>query len=368
MAIQVNGNTVIDNNQNVTNVNSYSGDGIATQEEAEEGTNNDQLMTPLRVLDSIKMNAGAMIDKIQEDLGLIGPLPTEGAWEWNDNPGYTPGIVGSGGNISAASGSNGIYLKSNYGSAIGNQLSNFKSTIAYDDQGAGSIASSSVGFGSPPIVLKTVNSGSDYDNYAAFGGTLLSVADWIEVDLGWKKVYNLNVTHPSRSDLGVKAPSSGNNGSESNRSSFNFSRLESVNGIFGFNFLDKDLNQSVNSIGGIITYFFDVSLKFPELVTIDSIRPIFTWTRDTNFIGPNQSPIPRLTIGPCTLNLEFPKLDIESFNKVILGIDGPDLLPPRGSSVTINITTQHSLSDLSQDARDHWNSLNNRFTTSFTTV
>jgi len=69
MAIQVNGNTVIDNTQNITNVNSYSGDGVATQEEAEDGTNNDQLMTPLRVLESIKKNGGgSTIDKISEDL------------------------------------------------------------------------------------------------------------------------------------------------------------------------------------------------------------------------------------------------------------------------------------------------------------
>lgn len=362
MAIQVNGNTVIDNNQNVTNVNSYSGDGIATQEEAEEGTNNDQLMTPLRVLDSIKMNAGAMIDKIQEDLGLIGPLPTEGAWEWNDNPGYTPGIVGSGGNISAAYGPLGIYLKSNYGSAIGNQLSSLISTISYDDQGSGSVASSSVGFESGPIVLKRQGLGSDYDNYAAFGGTLLSVFEWAEVDLGWKKVYNLNVNHPSVSDLGNGLPSTGNNGSPSNQSKLNFSRLESVNGIFGFNFLDKDLSDSARqgSYNRRVTYMFDVSVKFPELVTIDSIRPIFTWTRDTNFISPNGSDgSDFMSIGPCALNLGFPKLDIESFNKVILGIDGADL-----PSLTINITTQHSLSDLSPDARSHWNSLKSRFTTS----
>ena len=113
MSIQVNGNTVIDNGQNITNVNSYSGDGVATEEEAEEGTNNDQLMTPLRVAQSIKRNAGSTIDKIADDLDIVGPLPTVGAWEWNDNPAK----------LSQGLGPSGIP-----GGAVGNQLHNYQSS------------------------------------------------------------------------------------------------------------------------------------------------------------------------------------------------------------------------------------------------
>ncbi len=41
MAIQISGTTVIDSSRNITNVESYSGNGVATQAEAEAGTNND---------------------------------------------------------------------------------------------------------------------------------------------------------------------------------------------------------------------------------------------------------------------------------------------------------------------------------------
>ncbi len=53
MAIQISGTTVIDNSRNLTNIESVSGNGIATQAEAEAGTNNDQIMTPLRVSQAI---------------------------------------------------------------------------------------------------------------------------------------------------------------------------------------------------------------------------------------------------------------------------------------------------------------------------
>ena len=53
MALKISGTTVIDNSRAITNVTSYSGPGIASQSEAEAGTNNDQLMTPLRVKQAI---------------------------------------------------------------------------------------------------------------------------------------------------------------------------------------------------------------------------------------------------------------------------------------------------------------------------
>jgi hypothetical protein len=55
MAIQISGTNVIDNSCNIVNgVNvaasgNITGDIVATQAEAEAGTNNDQIMTPLRV-------------------------------------------------------------------------------------------------------------------------------------------------------------------------------------------------------------------------------------------------------------------------------------------------------------------------------
>ena len=58
MAIQISGTTVIDNSRNLTNggvacANSVAGNWVATQAEAEAGTNNDQVMTPLRVSQAI---------------------------------------------------------------------------------------------------------------------------------------------------------------------------------------------------------------------------------------------------------------------------------------------------------------------------
>jgi len=58
MAIQISGTTVIDNSRNITNggvacADSVAGNWVATQAEAEAGTNNDQVMTPLRVSQAI---------------------------------------------------------------------------------------------------------------------------------------------------------------------------------------------------------------------------------------------------------------------------------------------------------------------------
>jgi hypothetical protein len=66
MAIQISGTTVIDNSRNITNGavvcgTSAAGDWIATQAEAEAGTNNDQVMTPLRVSQAISALGGGML-------------------------------------------------------------------------------------------------------------------------------------------------------------------------------------------------------------------------------------------------------------------------------------------------------------------
>ena len=65
MAIQISGTTVIDNSRNLTNIESISGNGIASQAEAEAGTNNDQIMTPLRVAQAIAAQGGSVIASIQ---------------------------------------------------------------------------------------------------------------------------------------------------------------------------------------------------------------------------------------------------------------------------------------------------------------
>ena len=65
MTIQINGTTVINDSRAITNVTSYSGPGIASQSEAQAGTNNNQLMTPLRVAQAIAAQAGTVINRIQ---------------------------------------------------------------------------------------------------------------------------------------------------------------------------------------------------------------------------------------------------------------------------------------------------------------
>lgn len=66
MTIQISGTTVIDQNRYIQNIQAYYGPGIATQAEAESGTNNDQLMTPLRVKQSVLNNGlTTVINRIQ---------------------------------------------------------------------------------------------------------------------------------------------------------------------------------------------------------------------------------------------------------------------------------------------------------------
>jgi hypothetical protein len=70
MAIQISGTTVIDNSRNITNFESVAGNGVATQAEAEAGTNNDQVMTPLRVAQSVAANASS--GGVDDDINWSG--------------------------------------------------------------------------------------------------------------------------------------------------------------------------------------------------------------------------------------------------------------------------------------------------------
>ena len=68
MAIQISGTNVIDNDRNLTNTvnitasGTISGDIVATQAQAETGTDNTKLMTPLRVAEAITALGGGMVD------------------------------------------------------------------------------------------------------------------------------------------------------------------------------------------------------------------------------------------------------------------------------------------------------------------
>jgi hypothetical protein len=65
MAIKISGTTVIDQSKQIQNVVGYYGDGVATQAEAEAGTNNNQLMTPLRVKQAVEAAGGSVVKRIQ---------------------------------------------------------------------------------------------------------------------------------------------------------------------------------------------------------------------------------------------------------------------------------------------------------------
>jgi len=67
MAIQISGTTVIDNSRNLQSITTAcadmaAGNWIATQGEAEAGTDNTQVMTPLRVSQAIAALGGGMKD------------------------------------------------------------------------------------------------------------------------------------------------------------------------------------------------------------------------------------------------------------------------------------------------------------------
>lgn len=80
MAIQINGTTVIDNSRNITNVQGYYGNGVATKAEAEAGTNNNQLMTPLRVKQAIDVGDVSVIKRIQRGSTTVTTTGTFVPW------------------------------------------------------------------------------------------------------------------------------------------------------------------------------------------------------------------------------------------------------------------------------------------------
>lgn len=78
MAIQINGTTVIDNSSNITNIANITASGtingtiIATQAQAEAGTDNTKLMTPLRVAQALSKGI-AVINRIQRGSTSLVP-------------------------------------------------------------------------------------------------------------------------------------------------------------------------------------------------------------------------------------------------------------------------------------------------------
>ena len=91
MPVRVNGIDVIDNTRNIVNIDSYSGNGVATKDEAVAGTNNDQLMTPLRVKQAI--------DEAMAGLSISYPDISTDGW-----PGTDKGHAGFGAFMTATGG------------------------------------------------------------------------------------------------------------------------------------------------------------------------------------------------------------------------------------------------------------------------
>lgn len=75
MSIQISGTTVIDQNRYIQNIQAYYGPGVASQAEAEAGTNNDQLMTPLRVAQAIASAGGSVIKRVQRGYTSVYMAP-----------------------------------------------------------------------------------------------------------------------------------------------------------------------------------------------------------------------------------------------------------------------------------------------------
>lgn len=86
MAIQIGGSTVIDNSSNITNIANITASGtinggiIASQAQAEAGTDNTKLMTPLRVAQAITQLGGNVINRIQRgSTSVVSTVPTGAA-------------------------------------------------------------------------------------------------------------------------------------------------------------------------------------------------------------------------------------------------------------------------------------------------
>jgi hypothetical protein len=78
MAIQISGTNVIDNSRNLVNTVNITASGtinggiVATKAQAETGTDNTKLMTPLRVAEAIAALGGQVINRIQRGSTVYG--------------------------------------------------------------------------------------------------------------------------------------------------------------------------------------------------------------------------------------------------------------------------------------------------------
>ena len=85
MAIQISGTNVIDNDKNLVNAvnitasGTISGNIVATKAQAETGTDNTKLMTPLRVAEAITALGGQVINRIQRGSTSVDSAPGAGA-------------------------------------------------------------------------------------------------------------------------------------------------------------------------------------------------------------------------------------------------------------------------------------------------
>jgi hypothetical protein len=85
MAIQISGTNVIDNSRNLVNTVNITASGtinggiVATQAQAQAGTDNTKLMTPLRVAEAIAALGGDVINRIQRGTTAVNsPSPPSG--------------------------------------------------------------------------------------------------------------------------------------------------------------------------------------------------------------------------------------------------------------------------------------------------
>jgi hypothetical protein len=85
MAIQISGTNVIDNDKNLVNAvnitasGTISGNIVATKAQAETGTDNTKLMTPLRVAEAITALGGQVINRIQRGSTSVDSSPNGAA-------------------------------------------------------------------------------------------------------------------------------------------------------------------------------------------------------------------------------------------------------------------------------------------------
>ena len=123
MAIQISGTNVIDNDKNLVNAvnitasGTISGNIVATKAQAETGTDNTKLMTPLRVAEAITALGGQVINRIQRGSTSVDSGPAGTAGEVNVpitsvNTAKSMISQGNRGNIRPAPVSNSFYVGS----------------------------------------------------------------------------------------------------------------------------------------------------------------------------------------------------------------------------------------------------------------